>query len=52
MAPGNHGRVLLDQIIRPVPPAAQPDGSLSGWLWLAVALALVLACGMIAASRR
>ena len=52
MRPGNSGRVLFDQIVHPVPPAAQPDGSLSGWLWLAVALALVLASGMIVASRR
>ena len=49
---GNHGPVLLDQLLRPVPPAPQPDGSLTGWIWLSVVLAVLLAGGMIVASRR
>jgi hypothetical protein len=49
---GNDGRVLLDQLVRPVPPAPHPDGSLTGWIWLTVVLALVLAAGMIVSSRR
>jgi hypothetical protein len=44
--------VLLAQIVHPVPPAPHPDGSLTGWIWLSVVLALVLAGGMIVSSRR
>jgi hypothetical protein len=34
------------------PPAAVPDGSIEGWLWLAVILAIVVASGLVLASRR
>jgi hypothetical protein len=44
--------VLFDQIIRPAPPATHPDGSLAGWVWVTIVLALVLAGGMIVSSRR
>ena len=44
--------MLLDQLVRPVPAAHHPDGSLTGWIWLTVALALVLAGGLIVSSRR
>ena len=44
--------MLLDQIVYPVPPAPHPDGSLAGWIWLSVVLAIVLAGGMIVSSRR
>ena len=44
--------VLLDSIIHPVAPAPVPDGSLSGWIWLGIVLALVLAGGMVLSSRR
>ena len=38
--------------IHPVPPAVTPDGSLAGWILLAVLLALVVAGGLVLASRR
>ena len=38
--------------IHAVPPATAPDGSLGAWLWLIVGLALVLAGGLVLASRR
>ena len=49
---GNDDRVLFDQLVHPVPPAPHPDGSLAGWIWLSVVLAIVLAGGMIVSSRR
>lgn len=52
MSRGNPGPVLFDQLIHPVPPAPHPDGSLEGWLWMSVVLALVLAGGLIVSSRR
>jgi hypothetical protein len=42
--------VLAD--IHAVPPATAPDGSLGAWLWLIVALALLVAGGLVLASRR
>ena len=44
--------MLFDQLVHPVPAAPHPDGSLAGWLWVAVALALLLAGGLIVSSRR
>ena len=38
--------------IRPVPPANVPDGSLLGWLLLALVLAVVVAAGVFLTSRR
>jgi hypothetical protein len=35
-----------------VPPAVTPDGSLAGWVVLAVLLAVVVAGGLVIASRR
>ena len=52
MPRGDDGSVLRDQLLRPVPPAPHPDGSLAGWIWLSVLLAVLLAGGMIVASRR
>ncbi len=34
------------------PPAPVPDGSLVGWVWLILVLALLVACGLVLASRR
>jgi hypothetical protein len=39
-------------VIRPAPPLPPPGSSLAGWLWLCLALAAVLAVGVIIASRR
>jgi hypothetical protein len=36
----------------PLPQAPTPDGSVAGWIWLTVVLALVVAGGMILTSRR
>jgi hypothetical protein len=44
--------VLLLLDIHPAPPAVQPDGSLSGWIWLTIALALLVAGGIVLTSRR
>ena len=38
--------------IHPVPPAEIPDGSLVGWLLLALVLAVVVAAGVFLTSRR
>ena len=44
--------MLLASLVHPVPPAPDPGGSLSGWIWLTVVLALVIAGGMVLTSRR
>ncbi len=41
--------VLAD--IHAVAPAPPPDGSLEGWIWLIVALAVVVVGGVVLASR-
>ena len=38
--------------IHPVPPAKVPDGSMVGWLLLAIVLAVVVAAGVVLTSRR
>jgi hypothetical protein len=38
--------------IHPVPPADVPDGSLLGWLLLALVLAVVVTAGVFLTSRR
>jgi hypothetical protein len=38
--------------LRPLPQAATPDGSITGWIWLTVVLAVIVAGGMILTSRR
>ena len=38
--------------IHPVPQAASPDGSITGWIWLTIVLALVVAAGLVITSRR
>jgi hypothetical protein len=37
--------------IHPLPPAPSPDGSLAGWIWLIVALLVVVVGGVVLASR-
>lgn len=39
-------------ILHLAPPRVMAVGSLAGWVWLAVALALVVAAGLVLASRR
>jgi hypothetical protein len=43
-------QLLLD--LHPAAPAPTPGGSLSGWVWLGVAVAIVVAGGLLIASRR
>jgi hypothetical protein len=38
--------------LRPVAPAPIPHGSISGWVVLAVVLAVIVASGVVLASRR
>ena len=38
--------------IYPVPQAPMPDGSIAGWIWLTVVLAVIVACGVVLTSRR
>ncbi len=37
--------------IHPVAPAATPDGSLVGWIWVIVVVAVVIAGGVVLTSR-
>jgi hypothetical protein len=41
---------LLD--IQPMPPAATHGASLEAWVWIAVVLAVIVASGLVLASRR
>jgi hypothetical protein len=43
--------VLLDNL-HPATPATPPDGSVTGWVLLAIVLAVVVAGGLVLASRR
>jgi hypothetical protein len=38
--------------LHPLPPAAPPTSSLEGWVWFAIVLAVVVASGLVIASRR
>ena len=49
---GNPGPVHLLANVYPLPSAPAPDGSITGWIWLTVVLALVVACGVVLTSRR
>jgi len=44
--------MLVASVVHPVPPATPPGGSLSGWIWLLVLLAVVVAGGVVLTSRR
>jgi len=39
-------------ILRPVPQAPVPSGSIAGWIWLTIVLALIVAGGVVLTSRR
>jgi hypothetical protein len=43
---------MLLATLHPVPPAPVPDGSITGWIWLTIVLALVVAGGVVLTSRR
>ena len=38
--------------LHPMPPAVPPTSSLAGWIWFAVVLAVIVASGLVIASRR
>jgi hypothetical protein len=42
--------LLLD--LHPMPPAATHGSSLEGWIWFTVILAVIVASGLVLASRR
>ncbi|MGZ4463427.1 MAG: hypothetical protein ACXVZP_11385 [Gaiellaceae bacterium] len=44
--------LLLLAAIHPVPQAATPDGSITGWIWLTIVLALIVTAGLVLTSRR
>jgi hypothetical protein len=45
-------RVPIPESLHPAPPAQLTTGSLTGWFLLAMVLAMLLACGLVLASRR
>jgi hypothetical protein len=44
--------MLLAKGLHPAPPAPMPGSSLMGWIWLTVILAVIVAGGLVLASRR
>ena len=38
--------------LHPAAPATAPGGSLAGWVWFGIAVAIVVAGGLLIASRR
>jgi hypothetical protein len=44
--------MLAFAALRPAPAAPTPSASLSGWIWLLVALGAILAIGLVVTSRR
>jgi len=44
--------MLLSALFQPAPPAHAPTDSLTVWIWLGIALALLVAGGVVLASRR
>jgi len=38
--------------LHPAAPATPPAGSLAGWIWLGIAVAIIVAGGLLIASRR
>ena len=47
----NSGCVPPFETLRPAPPVPPPGGSLAAWIWVVVALAIVVAAGVVVASR-
>ena len=48
----NSAGVQLLADLHPAAPATAPGGSLAGWLWLGIVVAIVVAGGLLIASRR
>jgi hypothetical protein len=44
--------VLLVSDLYPLPPAPTPAGSVTGWIWLTIVLAVIVAGGVVLSSRR
>jgi hypothetical protein len=51
-AAGTLAGVLLFATLHPLPQAPPPTGSITGWLWLMVVLAVIVAGGLVLSSRR
>jgi hypothetical protein len=49
--PGNSGPVPPFETLRPAPPVPPPGGSLAVWVWLVIGMLVVVAAGVILASR-
>jgi hypothetical protein len=49
---GTLAGVLLLATLYPLPKAATPNGSVTGWIWLMIVLALIVAAGVVLSSRR
>ena len=49
---GTLAGVLLLATLHPLPKAATPSGSVTGWIWVMVVLALIVAGGVVLSSRR
>jgi hypothetical protein len=48
----NSGRVEFLANLRPAPAAPPAGGSIALWVWLVVALAVVVVAGLVVSSRR
>jgi hypothetical protein len=44
--------MILAKGLHPAPPAPMPGSSLMAWIWLTVILAVIVAGGLVLASRR
>jgi len=44
--------MLLFATLYPLPQAPAPDGSIAGWIWLTIVLAVIVAGGVVLTSRR
>ncbi len=44
--------MLLLATLHPLPPAEVPNGSIAGWIWLTVILAVIVAGGVFFSARR
>ena len=49
---GTLAGVLLLATLYPLPKATTPSGSVTGWIWLMIVLALIVAAGVVLSSRR
>jgi hypothetical protein len=51
-AQGTLVEMLLFATLYPLPQAPAPDGSIAGWIWLTIVLAVIVAGGVVLTSRR